>query len=74
MNSQRIQKKFSEAECTHDNASCYTNTDGVLELSWQGKPVLRGACPPQDNSCGLFFGPPLAYVSEKDRLKRPHTL
>ena len=28
-------------------------------LTWQGKPVLQGACPPEDNSGFFWGGPPI---------------
>ena len=40
---------------SHNNASWYTDTDGLL--TQQGKPVLQGACPPEDNS-RVFQVPP----------------
>ena len=36
---------------SHNDTSCYTDTDGFLEQSPRGEePILQGVCPPEDNS------------------------
>ena len=48
---------------SHTTTSWYIDTDGFLEHSPSRKPVLQGACPPEDNS-GFFCGGPPSYSSE----------
>ena len=51
----------------HNNASWCTDTGGFLEHS-VGKPVLQGACPPEDNSAFLG-GNPLLFSFEANYAK-----
>ena len=59
--SKESSEKLTEAECSlSQQPSWCTDTDGFLEhLPGGGKPVLQGACPPEDNS--VFLGPP-SYI------------
>ena len=49
---------------SHNNASWYTHTDGFLEHSLVGKPVLQGAHLPGENS-GFWGGSPLYMAYTK---------